>query len=106
MSNYMRYVGIKTEHLYTVDIICNRIEYCQRGQALTKKDAIFMILMKIRTGIPSDLIADMFGITKSWQSRLFSRYIPAIASCSQRLIVLPSSEVIQSRLPDSQSRLQ
>lgn len=101
MKHPMRYIGIKSNHLYIVDILCETIKYSGRGQTLTKKDALLMILMKIRTGIASDVIADMFGITKSCQSRIFSRYVPTISSCLQQLIRWPSSEVIRSRLPNS-----
>lgn len=60
-----------------------------------------MVFMKIRTGIASDIIADMFGISKSCQSHLFSRFVPDIGRCFKELIRWPSAEVIQSRLPNS-----
>lgn len=101
MNNPMRYIGIQHDHIYILDIICDKMEYSQRGQALTTKDALLMILMKIRTGIASDIIADMFGVTKSCYSRLFSRFVPIIASYLQALIRWPASEVIRSRLPNS-----
>lgn len=101
MKHAMRYIGIESDNLYIVDILYEAINYSERGQTLTKKDALLMILMKIRTGIARDVIADMFGITKSCQSRIFSRYVPIIASCLQQLIRWPSSEVIRSKLPNS-----
>lgn len=87
------------EHLDIVKLLSKKISYREREQLMTKVDAVFLVLMRICTNIPSNIIADMFRISVGMVSRMLSCHIPVVASCLQGLIHWPSSEVIRKRLP-------
>ena len=95
----MRYIGLHKEHYDIVNALSVKLSYRERGQPLTKKDVVLLVLMRIRTGISSNIIADMFGVSVTWVNRILSRYIPVIASCLQGLIRWLPSEVVEKRLP-------
>ncbi|MPC75815.1 hypothetical protein E2C01_070212 [Portunus trituberculatus] len=62
----MHYIGLESldkEHLDIVNLLSNKICYREREQLMTKSDVVSLVLMRIRTNIPSNIIADMFGIS-------------------------------------------
>lgn len=95
----MRYIGLSKDHLDIVSVLSNKIKFCERGLSLTKQDVVLLLLMRLRTGISSAIIADMFGISESYVSRLLSKHIPVLASCLEGLIRWPPSDRIKNRLP-------
>lgn len=98
-NNPMRYIGLDKEHLDIVNLLSNKICYREREQLMTRSDVVSLVLMRIRTNIPSNIIADMFGISVGMVSMMLSRHIPIVASCLQGLIYWPPSEMIRKRLP-------
>lgn len=101
LKNPMAYVGLSPEHLYVIDSLCRHVSYHERGQILSNRDAILVVLMAIRSGMAHFMIADMFGVDKSCVSRILARFIPAISECMKKIIYWPSSDRIRFRLPHS-----
>ena len=101
MQDSVNYIGLHEDHLYILDLLATHIPYSSRVTALTRKDCVLMVLMIIRTGMACYIVADMFGVSKSWVSRTFARCVPVMASCLKGLVRWPPSEVIKQRLPNS-----
>ena len=97
----MEYTGLHKKHLYIVDILCSHVAYKERGQIISNKYVISIVLMTIRTGSAEYMIAHRFGVSNSCVSRILTRFIPVISVCLKELIVWPPSETIRSRLPHS-----
>ena len=97
----MEYIGLHKKHLYILDILCSHVAYKERGQIISNKDVILIVLMTIRTGSAEYMIAHRFGVSSSCVSRILTRFIPVISGCLKELIVWPPSETIRSRLPHS-----
>ncbi|KAK3884759.1 hypothetical protein Pcinc_010998 [Petrolisthes cinctipes] len=64
-NNPMRYIGFDSENLEMVNLLSNKISYRERDQIMTKVDVVFLVL-RIRTGIISAIIADLFGISSGY----------------------------------------
>lgn len=100
MKNPMGYTGLHREHLHILDQLCDHVSYHERGQSITTRDAVMIVLIAIPTGMAHYIIADKFDVTKSRVSRILSRLIPAMAGCLKELVYWPSSDIIR-RLPHS-----
>ncbi|KAK3890145.1 hypothetical protein Pcinc_005878 [Petrolisthes cinctipes] len=101
LKNQMGYIGIQKQHMYIIDLLCNHISYKERGQIITGRDVVFIVLMTIRTGMANYLIANSFGVSKSCISRILTRFVPVISGCLKELICWSSSDTIRARLPHS-----
>lgn len=97
----MEYIGIHKKHLYILETLCSHVSYKERGQIISKRDVILIVLMTIRTGEAGYLIAHRFGVSNSCVSRILTRYIPIISGCLKELIFWPEPESIRKRLPHS-----
>ena len=101
LSEPMRYIGIQKQHMYIIDLLCNHVSYKERGQVISSRDVVFIVLMTIRTGMANYLIANSFGVSKSCVSGILARFVPVISGCLKELICWPSSDTIIARLPHS-----
>ncbi|XP_043189316.1 uncharacterized protein LOC122363762 isoform X1 [Amphibalanus amphitrite] len=94
-----RYIGVPEELFGIISLLENRISFADRGQCLTKRDVIFMILYRLRQDTPSHLLADQFGVSAATVSRLLARFVPVIAVYVGALVVWPDQQTIRDRLP-------
>ncbi|KAK3871546.1 hypothetical protein Pcinc_023312 [Petrolisthes cinctipes] len=99
MKNTTGYLGLAKGHCYIIDLICEQLSYHNRGQTLSTRDEVLLVLMVIRTGTLNYIIADMFGVSKSCVSRILAQVVPVMAGCLKELVYWPPSDVIRSRLP-------
>lgn len=81
LKHPMEYIGIHKKHLYILETLCSHISYKERGQIISKRDVILIVLMTIRTGEAGYQIAHRFGVSNSCVSRILTRYIPIISGC-------------------------
>lgn len=100
-KNPMEYIGLHPKHMYIVGLLCEKISYKKRGQHLSSRDVVLIVLMYIRTATPEYMIADRFGVTKSCVSRILTVFIPVIGAYMKELIIWSPSETIRRNLPYS-----
>lgn len=101
LKNPIEYIGLRKNHLHVVDELCNHVSYKERGQIISVRDVIFIVLMTIRTGEEGYMIADRFGVSKSCVSRILTRFVPVISGCLKEFIIWPQTESIRKWLPHS-----
>ena len=98
-DNPMRYIGIPSSNMFVLDLLAENVPFRQKTSGLKKKEAVLLVLYRIRTGIPNDIVADIFGVDKSAVSRLFARLVPVMADCLRGLVRWPDAESTKRRLP-------
>ncbi|XP_043202322.1 uncharacterized protein LOC122370632 isoform X2 [Amphibalanus amphitrite] len=96
-----RYIGVPAGYLKVIEILArDHIEPEHGGGSkLTAFDVCLLVLMKIKQNKSFDLIADDFGISRSYASRLFAKHLPFIASAMRELVYWPKTEAIRQALP-------
>lgn len=99
MNDTVGYLGIPKNFCYIIDLVCDHLPYHNRGQTLSTRDEVLLVLMAIRTGMAHYIIADLFGVSKSCVSRILARVVPVMSGCLQELVYWPPSDVIRSTLP-------
>ena len=67
---------------------------------LTVKDEMTMTLMKLRLGLTSELLGDLFGVSISVVSQVINTWLKFLAHELKPLIYWPPKEDIQATLPD------
>ena len=94
----MRYIGIGKHNLFVIEKLADKIDFQERG-GITKIDVVCMILMRIRTDRQYHFLADDFGVSESFVSRVVSSYLPVVAGCLRGCIRWPPSNAVRERLP-------
>ncbi|XP_043188155.1 uncharacterized protein LOC122363222 [Amphibalanus amphitrite] len=95
----MRYLGIGKHNMFVLNKIAQKLDFRESRGGITKLDIVFMILMRIRTDRQYHFLADDFGISESFVSRVISAYLPVVASCLRGCIRWPESSEIRKRVP-------
>ena len=71
---------------------------------LNLKEELLLVLMKLRLGVNSVLLADIMGISETTVSSVFNTWIKFLAKELKALILWPSKDEIQASIPPSLSR--
>lgn len=95
------YLGIPNNYCYIIDLMCDHLSCQNRGQTLSTRDEVLLVLMAIRTGMAHYIIADMFDVSRSCVSRILARVVPVVSGCLQELVYWPPSDEIRSTLPSA-----
>ena len=80
-------------------LLAKAVSHRQRGSRLTKREAVLLVVHKIRTGVPHDMVAAMFGVDAGAVSRIFARIVPVTTDCLGGLVRWPKPVNIRSQLP-------
>ena len=94
----MRYLGVGSHNMFILEKLGEKLDFQERG-GMTKLDLVFMCLMRLRLAHPYHFLADEFGISESWASRLVTTHLPIIANCLRGFIRWPESQMVRRRLP-------
>ena len=95
----MRYLGIGKHNMFVLNKIAQKLDFRESRGGITRLDIVFMILMRIRTDRQYHFLADDFGISESFVSRVISACLPVVARCLRGCIRWPESSEIRRRLP-------
>lgn len=95
--NSMCYLGVPEDCMFILNLLASKLD--QPGSNMTSLDAIYLVLMKIRTNRPFTELADDFGICVSRVSQLFNKYIDDIDAYLAEFIFWPSAEEIEKNVP-------
>ena len=68
---------------------------------LTVKEEVLLTLMKLKLGLPTELIADIFLISNGLVSQIFNTWIKFLAKQLKPMIYWPDRDTIRSKLPHS-----
>lgn len=68
---------------------------------LTVKDEVLLTLMKLKLGLPTELIADIFLISKGLVSQILNTWIKFLAKQLRPMIYWPDRDTIKQKLPHS-----
>ncbi|XP_031562136.1 uncharacterized protein LOC116297954 [Actinia tenebrosa] len=68
---------------------------------LTVKDEVLLTLMKLKLGLPTELLADLFLISTGLVSQIFNTWIKFLAKQQRPIIHWPDRETIKQMLPRS-----
>ncbi|XP_050510330.1 uncharacterized protein LOC126892532 [Diabrotica virgifera virgifera] len=85
------YMGLPEHAYYTFQLL---EKYCTVNSMY-----IFLTLKKIRTGLSFLALADDFGITESYASKIFSKSVPIISKYLRKCIIQPQVSFVKSNLP-------
>ena len=98
-SNSQRYLGLPQQCLFVIDQLAEKLPYNGKSYVLTQTQTVEIILRKLRLNETFDVLADLYGISKSNVSRLFSKFLPILSVYMKDLIVWPTLTEVQKRLP-------
>ena len=101
-KNPKDYMGLNGEGLCVLELISGKINgiFIKRSQSkLTAFDACCMVLVKLKQDRSFQLIADDFGISRSYAGRIFRIVLPQIAMYAKSFIFWPPRENIKANLP-------
>ena len=98
-SNSQRYLGLSAQCLFVLDKLAEKLPCNGKYNVLTKTEVVEIILRKVRLNETFDVLADLYGISKSHISRLFSKFLPVLSLYLKDLIIWPSLPEVQKRLP-------
>ena len=94
------YMGLNQEGFTMLELIASKItDACSKHSKLTALDACCMVMVKIKQDRPFKLIADDFGISRSYAGRLWNIFLPKITAFVKALIFWPSEDNIRRNLP-------
>jgi len=71
------------------------------SRKLTKYEEFTLTLIRLRHAVPVTLLADLFNVSSSRVSQVFTTWIYHISEVSSRLIVWPSRQLIKKHMPPS-----
>lgn len=74
-----------------------------RQRKLSTRDELFLVLMKLRLGVDSFLLADIMDISESSVSSIFNTWIKFLAEQLQCMVFWPNKEAIHCNIPRSLS---
>lgn len=72
-----------------------------KDRQLTKRDELFMVLYRLRTGVCAKEIGRMFGVSESTLSRIFCTWINFLDKELSALTRLPTLREVQQHIPPS-----
>lgn len=95
------YLGLNQEGLVILELVSEQVKsVCGSQNAkLTSLDACMLVMVKIKQDRPFKLIADDFGISRSYAGRLWNLVLPQIVAHVRSLIFWPDADEIRANLP-------
>ena len=101
-KNPKDYMGLSKKGLCVLELIARKIKgICmkQSKSRLTAFDACCMVLVKLKQDRSFQLIADDFGISRSYAGRVFRVVLPQVAAYAKSFVFWPLSVNIKANLP-------
>jgi hypothetical protein len=98
-SNSQRYLGLPQQFLFLLNSLAGKLPFSGKYRVLTQTEVVEIVLRKVRLNETFDVLADLYGVSKSHISRLFSRCLPILSMYFKDLIIWPTLTEVQKRLP-------
>eukprot|EP00112_Aurelia_sp_Birch-Aquarium-sp1_P012053 Seg253.27 transcript_id=Seg253.27/GoldUCD/mRNA.D3Y31 product="THAP domain-containing protein 4" protein_id=Seg253.27/GoldUCD/D3Y31 len=88
--------------LWVVSLVKRDVKKC--CQTISAEDHALIVLMKLRLGLLNRDIAHRYGCKDTMISKIYRRWLPALASSLKSLIIWPSRDDVRANLPQSFKR--